>query len=85
MVRIANQWLWSGYRATIGTEKLKGGLNTEWLLAGFASRKSTAITRYKTFVSKGKNQPSPWENLTNQVFLGSEKFITKTKKTHSEG
>ena len=35
---------------------------------------------HKRFVAEGKNQPSPWENLTNQVFLGSEKFITKTKK-----
>ena len=80
MVRTANQWPWSSYRATIGKAKPKGGLNTDWLLAGFASRKSTAIERYKTFVSEGKNLPSPWENLTNQVFLGSEKFIEKTKK-----
>jgi len=80
MVRTANQWLWSSYRATIGTAPPKGGLNTDWLLASFATRKSTAVDRYKAFVTEGKNQPSPWEKLTNQVFLGSEEFITKTKK-----
>jgi len=80
MVRTANQWHWSSYRATIGATKPKGGLNTDCLLAGFANRKSIAIERYKTFVSEGNNQLSPWENLTNQVFLGSKKFITKIKK-----
>ena len=40
MVRYAQQWPWSSYRATIGLVSPQGGLNTEWLLAGFAKRKS---------------------------------------------
>jgi len=39
-----------------------------------------AIARYIEFVIAGKNQPSPWESLTNQIFLGSETFITKVRK-----
>jgi len=80
MVRNARQWPWSSYRATIGLVLPRGGLNTAWLLSGFAKRKSTAIERYKQFVSEGKNQPSPWEALSNQIFLGNEEFITEVKK-----
>ena len=80
MVRTARDWPWSSYRATIGEAGSQGGLNTDWLLAGFAKRKSIAIERFITFVADGKNQPAPWEVLTNQVFLGSEKFIADVRK-----
>jgi len=80
MVRSARQWPWSSYRATIAESSLQGGLSTDWLLSGFAKRKSTAIERYKVFVTDGKNQPSPWDTLVNQVFLGSEEFITQVRK-----
>ena len=80
MVRAAKDWPWSSYRATIGIAKLQGGLNADWLLSAFAKRKPTAINRYKAFVAEGKRRPSPWEELTNQVFLGSEKFITNVRK-----
>lgn len=80
MVRTARQWPWSSYRATVGLASPTGGLNTDWLLAGFAKRKSVAIERYKAFVAEGKKQSSPWETLTNQVFLGTEQFIKDVKK-----
>ena len=54
--------------------------NSFWLLAEFAKPKSVAIERYKAFVAEGKNQTSPRELLTNQVFLGTEQFIAATKK-----
>jgi hypothetical protein len=31
-------------------------------------------------ISEGKGQPSPWEKLRNQVYLGSEEFIEKVQK-----
>jgi hypothetical protein len=34
------------------------------------------MQRYRAFVAEGKNQPSPWGQLTNQVFLGSEHFVS---------
>ena len=80
MVRAAKQWPWSSYRATAGLAELSGGLNTEWLLAGFAKRKSVAVKRYIEFIKDGKNQPSPWEHLTNQVFLGTEEFVAEVRK-----
>jgi len=26
-------------------------------------------------VAEGKNQPSPWEHLKNQIYLGSDQFV----------
>jgi len=36
---------------------------------------SGAIDIYKQFVYDGKGQPSPWEQLKNQVYLGDDKFV----------
>lgn len=79
-VTTAKNWRWSSFRATIGSEPPQAGLNTDWLLSCFAKRKLTAIERYKAFVAEGKNQPSPWEQLRNQIFLGSEKFVDEVRK-----
>lgn len=79
MVASAKDWPWSSYRATIGQTKKPDYLNTEWLLAAFAKRKSVAIERYKEFVAAGKSQPSPWALLRNQIYLGSEPFVEKMK------
>ena len=77
MVRTALEWSWSSYRATLGITKSPNWLNAEWLLAAFGSKKSEAIEGYKCFVSAGRNQPSPFQALRNQVFLGNDYFIEK--------
>lgn len=75
MVRSAREWPWSSYRATVGDRVRPTWLKTDWLLAGFGRRKSKAVAAYKRFVNEGKGQPSPWEHLRNQVFLGNENFV----------
>jgi hypothetical protein len=35
------------------------------------------MERYREFVAEGKNQPSPWEQLRNQIYLGSDAFIKR--------
>jgi len=75
MVGSAEEWPWSSYLATVEQQAKPSWLNTEWLLAGFGQQKSKAIEAYKCFVSAGKGQPSPWEQLKNQIFLGDEKFV----------
>ncbi len=47
------------------------------MLAGFAKRKLVAIERYKEFVVQGKDQPSAWRLLRNQIYLGTEQFVEK--------
>mgnify|MGYP000267549453 CR=1 FL=1 len=75
MVNSVIEWPWSSYRETIGQKVKPNWLNSDWLLVEFGQKKSKAIEAYKLFVSEGKGQPSPWEKLKNQVFLGDEKFV----------
>lgn len=75
MVRSAKDWRWSSYRATAGYHEGDPCLTTEWVLAGFAKKKNVAQQRYRDFVQAGKGQPSPWEKLKNQIYLGDDDFI----------
>lgn len=77
MVRRAEDWPWSSYRATRGMEAKQEWLQVDWLLSGFAKRRKIACDRYQEFVREGKGQASPWELLKNQMFLGNEKFVSK--------
>jgi REP element-mobilizing transposase RayT len=75
MVHSAIEWPWSSYRGTVEQQTKPNRLNTDGLLAGFGQKKLIAIEAYKQFVSEGYGQPSPWENLKNQIFLGDKKFV----------
>ena len=80
MVRSPRDWGWSSYRATVGQEKAPEWLQSEWLLAAFGRRKGQAIEGYKRFVAEGKHQPSPWQALRNQVYLGDERFVERMQR-----
>jgi len=84
MVSKAENWPWSSYLDTAGAREAPAWLHTDWLLAAFGSRLSFARKKYRQFVADGKNQPSPWEFLQNQVFLGSEKFVDGLRKKIEE-
>ena len=75
MVRSAKDWPWSSYRATGGLTEPADFLHVDWILSIFAKRKTLASQRYRTFVTEGKNLPTPWSALKNQVFLGSDDFV----------
>ncbi len=76
MVREVSNWPWSSYQATAGEEAELEWLRVEWVLSAFAKRKSTTQKKYQEFV-QGKGWPTPWEHLKNQVYLGTESFVTK--------
>ena len=79
MVRAAKDWPWSSYRATAGISDSPEYLIAEWVLSGFGRNKMKAQQAYRTFVSEGRGQPSPWENLTNQIYLGSDQFVDEVQ------
>ena len=70
-------WVWSSYRATVGETKAPGWLTTDWILSQFGQRGGPAQARYRTFVAEGRGRPAPWEQLTGQIYLGSEKFVAQ--------
>ncbi len=75
MVRAAKDWPWSSYRATVGQVDIPEWLYVDWLLSVYSKVRIEAIRQYKQFVAEGKGQPSPWEQLKNQVYLGNEHFV----------
>ncbi|VAW92020.1 FIG00759408: hypothetical protein [hydrothermal vent metagenome] len=79
MVRSAKEWRWSSYRATAGISTPHVCLTTDWVLSCFSKQCKRAMLRYRDFVQEGKNQPSPWEDLKNQIYLGSATFIEEVQ------
>ena len=75
MVRSAKDWPWSSYRATAGFNEANPCLQTDWVLSSFGKQKKRAQQQYRDFVKAGKGQPSPWESLKNQIYLGSDQFV----------
>lgn len=55
-------------------------LTTEWILSAFGNNLGVAQKKYQQFVSEGKNQPTPWESLQNQVLLGNEAYVKEIFK-----
>ncbi len=72
---MSNDWPWSSYRATAAQVNPSPWLTTDWVLSGFGNDRREACETYREFVYLGKNQPSPWESLKNQIYLGSDSFI----------
>jgi putative transposase len=75
MVRSEKDWPWSSYRATAGMTNPIPALTTDWILGNFGKQRIRATDGYKKFVAEGKNQPSPWKSLKNQIYLGSDSFV----------
>ena len=77
MVRSARDWPWSSYRATADMVDGPNWLTVDPVLSAFGQRRAQAVEAYRAFVSAGKNQPSPWAKLKNQIYLGTDKFVEK--------
>ncbi len=75
MVKKADRWHWSSYRASVGLVSADEFLAVDGLLAQFAKRRSNAQARYAQFVLEGHKVPSPWQQLQGQVFLGDQTFV----------
>ncbi|GGO80451.1 hypothetical protein GCM10011348_17140 [Marinobacterium nitratireducens] len=80
MVRSAVEWPWSSYRATVGYEPDSNALFTDSILLAFDNQRGRATECYERFVAEGKHQPSPWNRLRNQIYLGSEQFVDEMQK-----
>jgi putative transposase len=77
MVRAAEDWVWSSYRATVGQASAPAWLERDWLLAQFGEERARAQARYADFVRQGIGGASIWDDLRHQVFLGSEGFAER--------
>jgi putative transposase len=77
MVSEPGDWPWSSYQAMVGQVPTPAWLETDWVLSQFAQERSRAQAGYAAFVRQGIGQPSVWEGLRHQVFLGNEAFVER--------
>lgn len=80
MVSGPRQYAWSSYRATIGLTVAPGWLDVEQVLTQFAKRRSTAVARYRKFVSEGVLKGSAMHLPRRILFYGDDNFIDRTLK-----
>lgn len=80
MVGNPEDWFWSSFQATVGLQSKQPWLHSDSLLRQFGSSRLVAISRYRQFVLEGIDSPSPWEELKDQIYLGSEAFVEELKK-----
>lgn len=76
MVADAGDWRWGSYSAMVGAADPPAWLQTDWILGQFGDFRDVAVAGYVNFVRAGVGLPSIWQELRNQVFLGSETFVT---------
>ncbi len=80
MVKEPEEWPWSSYQGTVGLTKKEEFLYTDWLLSGFGDTRRRATRAFARFVAEGKQGGSPWTDLKNQVYLGSERFVEQMQR-----
>jgi REP element-mobilizing transposase RayT len=80
IVNWPQDWRWSSYRATTGEAPCPQWLRRDWLLSAFGATEQAAVAHYLRFVADGIEQPSPWQQLRHQVFLGSEIFVEQVRR-----
>jgi putative transposase len=80
VVAAAGDWAWSSYRATVGLAHRPPFLTTDWLLSVFGDERDAARKAFERFVADGSGRPSPWAQLKNQIYLGSEEFVEQMQR-----
>ena len=71
---------WSSYLPTAGRAGAPEWLAVRSVRALFRKSKAAACRAYERFVAEGLEAPSPWEGLSGQIFLGSERFVKRMQK-----
>lgn len=74
------EYAWSSYQATAGLRPPPPWLNADFILSRFGLSKSAARHRYVSFVQSGMDLPKVWDNLKQQIYLGSETFVEDIQK-----
>lgn len=79
MVSSPAEWIWSSYLATAGQISPPRWLSIDWLLAVYGDCKKTSMSQYQKFVNEAYLDYSPWDDLKQQIYLGSEQFVTRAQ------
>jgi len=69
------KYRWSSFKATAGLIKGASFLNYTDVLAEFGKRQKDNQRKFKKFVKEGVGEESPLDQRSNQVLLGSDRFL----------
>lgn len=78
IVKRAQHWTWSSYRATVGQVAAPAWLDADWVLGQLGGRNPTVA--YERFVAQGLGQASPWDSLKGQIWLGGAAFLKRMER-----
>ena len=77
LVSTPAEWAWSSYGATAGFGAVPPWLDVAGVLELFEADQARARQVYQQFVGEGIGCPSPWSEITGQIFLGSPVFLER--------
>lgn len=80
LVERAEDWPWSSHRAVLGLSAAPTWLDAEAVLGLFGTRPKEARGVYTAFVAQGVDQPSPWDRLKGQIYLGRDSFLDEMQR-----
>lgn len=80
LVSSVQDWIWSSYRATADLQTAPAWLDVPGVLILFDADPAIARAAYQRFVADGVGQPSPWSQVTGQIFLGSPVFLERMER-----
>lgn len=84
IVKKPEKWHWSSYLAMIEKASTPEWLEKNWILGQFGVRRKRSLEKYQEFVYQGIDLPTIWEDLSGQIYLGSEKFIDSMKGLYGD-
>jgi hypothetical protein len=80
LVNHPSQWPWSSFRPTRGLEKAPAFFKADFLLRHFSACRKTAQKMYEDFVLAGVGKGSLLIEAKQQIFLGSDSFISNAMR-----
>ncbi|KTD75196.1 transposase [Legionella waltersii] len=80
MVFSVGDWPWSSYHSTINPLIKPSWLSTDLILSLFSQNLPIAIEKYQQYVCEGMEVHTLWDNLKNQIYLGSANFVNEMQK-----
>lgn len=75
VVKRPEDWLWSSYRFTVGKAN-----SPEWLAAEKVVSLFSRRVAYRRFVAEGLDEPSVWNQLQGQIYLGDKAFLERMER-----
>ncbi len=76
-VKHPEEWKWSSYKATAGSERSHNSLTADCILAQFEGKRRRVEREYREFVMSGIGEEKLWTKVKGQSVLGESGFVER--------